>query len=249
MKFWESHGMASRGTPARPRIRRRWLALSAAALASLAYVALWSGLFTITEVRFHGCGTIPKEHLTPIRASVVGKNLLTASFAGARARLHAIPEVRRAIFKRALPHTLDCFIVKREPVALLLAGDVLELDADGVIIPRRAGIGDVDLPVITGINQRELGRAQGRRGIDRAMTVLRLFKELGFSPAKQLSEIHIDGNDIDLVWMGTGTLILLGRDRYESRIRKLQMMIGVLSDREQFPELIDLRFDRQVVIR
>ena len=79
--------------------------------------------------------------------------------------------------------------------------------------------------------------------------MLRLFKELGFSPAKQLSEIHIAGDEIDLVWMGTGTLVRLGRDEYAMRVRKLRTVFGILNDREQFPKLIDLRFDRQVVVR
>jgi len=249
MKFWESHGMVSRGALSGPRIPKRWLALPAAGIAVLASVVLWSGLFTITEVKFHGCGTIPKDSLNAVRSSLIGKNLLTASCAGVRARLQSVPEVQQAIYKRRLPHTLDWYLAKREPVALLVAGDILEVDRDGVIIPRRAGSGDVDLPVITGMSQRELGRPSGKQRIERAMEVLRLFKELGFSPAKQLSEIHIDGSDIDLVWMGTGTLILLGRDGYESRVRKLRMVIGTLNDREHFPELIDLRFDRQVVIR
>jgi hypothetical protein len=241
--------MVSRGARSEPRIPKRWLALPAAGIVTVACVILWSGLFTVTDVKFHGCGTIPKDSLKTIRASLIGKNLLIASFAEARARLQSVPEVQHAFLKRRLPHTLDCYLAKREPVALLLAGDILEVASDGVIIPRRAGGGDIDLPVITGITQKELGRQAGKRGIGRAMEVLRLFKELGFSPAKQLSEIHVDGNNIDLVWMGTGTLILLGRDGYESRVRKLRMVIGILSDRECFPELIDLRFDRQVVIR
>jgi cell division septal protein FtsQ len=249
MRFWESHQMVSRRPLSGPRIPRRWLALGAVGAASVCCIVVWSGLFTITEVTFNGCGSVPKDSLEAVRAALIGRNLLVESFEEARARLKSLPEVREATFRRALPHTVRWYLGKREPVALLVAGDILEVDREGVIIPRRAGGGDVDLPVITGIDQRELGKQAGRRGLEKAIEVLRLFTELGFSPAKQLSEIHVDDGEIDIVWMGTGTLILLGRDGYESRVRKLRMVIGVLNDREHFPDLIDLRFDRQVVIR
>jgi cell division septal protein FtsQ len=249
MKFWEARGMAARGASSEPRIPKKWLALPAAILAAAACVALWPGVFVITDVEFQGCGAIPRDSLKRVRASLIGKNLATVSVAGARARLLEFPEVRDAVFRRRFRHTLECRLVKREPVALLIAGDILEVDGDGVVIPRRSGSADVDLPVITGISQREMCGSAGAKSVVRAIEVLTLFKDLGFSPAKQLSEIHVDGDDIDLVWMGTGTLVRLGRDEYANRVRKLRTVFGILNDRDQFPQLIDLRFDRQVVIR
>jgi len=249
MRYWESTGMAVRGASKRRRVSPKWLALAAAGVAVVAAVALWSGIFIITDVQFFGSGTIPQNSLKRIRAGLVGRNLLTVSFSDARETLLAFPEVRDAAFKRRSPHAVQCRIVKREPVALLVAGDILEVDSEGVIIPRRAGKGDVDLPVITGIGPREIGKRSGTRSIECAVEILELFKKLGLSPAKQLSEIHISGEDVDLVWMGTGTLVRLGRDQYASRVGKLKTVLGILNDREQFPSVIDLRFDRQVVVR
>lgn len=249
MKFWESRGMVARGASTGPRIPKKWFVLPAAIISAAACVVFWPGVFSITDVRFTGCGTIPKDSLQHIRESFIGKNLVTAPCAETRNRLLAFPEVRDAMFKRHAMHTLECSLVKREPVALLVAGDIFEVDADGIVIPKRAGKGDIDLPIITGIDRREIGSAAQSRSIARAVEVLKLFKELGFSPAKQLSEIHVESDEIDLVWMGTGTLVRLGREEYSGRVRKLRTVFGILNDREQFPQLIDLRFDRQVVVR
>ena len=249
MKFWEAHGMAAREATPKPRIPRKLRALAAGIIAVAVCIVLWPGVFVITDVEFHGCGAIPRDSLKRVRALLIGKNLATASVAGARTRLLEFPEVQDVVFKRRFRHTLECYLVKREPVALLVAGDILEVDGDGVIIPRRSGCGDIDLPVITGIDKRDLCARKGARGIERAIEVLTLFRDLGFSPAKQLSEIHVDGDDVDLVWMGTGTVVRLGRDDYANRVRKLRTVFGILNDREQFPQLIDLRFDRQVVVR
>jgi cell division septal protein FtsQ len=249
MRYWESTGMAARETSRRRRVPRKWLALAAGGIVVVAAVVLWSGIFIITDVQFFGGGTIPQDSMKRIRASLIGKNLATVSFSDARDMLLAFPEVRDAAFRRRPWHAVECRVAKREPVALLVAGDILEVDSEGVIIPRRAGKGDVDLPVITGIGPREIGDRSGARSIECAVEILELFKKLGLSPAKQLSEIHISGDGIDLVWMGTGTLVRLGRDQYASRVRKLGSVLSILNDREQFPSIIDLRFDRQVVVR
>jgi len=249
MRYWDSTGMASREGSLRRRVSRKWLARAATVVAAVAGVALWSGIFIITDVQFFGGGAIPQDSLKRIRASLIGRNLVTVSFSDARETLLAFPEVRDAVFKRHPRHAVECRVVKREPVALLVARDILEVDGEGVIIPRRAGKGDVDLPVITGIGPREIGERSGARSIERAVEILELFKKLGLSPAKQLSEIHVSGEDVDLVWMGTGTLIRLGRDQYASRVGKLKTVLGILNDRERFPSVIDLRFDRQVVVR
>ncbi|MCX5754388.1 MAG: cell division protein FtsQ/DivIB [Candidatus Krumholzibacteria bacterium] len=249
MRYWESTRMASRESSTRRRVSGKWLALAAGGLAAIAAVALWSGIFIITDVQFFGDGTIPQDSLKRIRAGLIGGNLVTVSFSDAREALLAFPEVRDAVFVRHPWHAVECRVLKREPVALLVAGDILEVDGEGVIIPRRAGKGDIDLPVITGIDPREIGKRSAARSIECAVEILGLFKKLGLSPAKQLSEIHISGEDIDLVWMGTGTLIRLGRDQYAGRVRKLESVLGILNDRERFPSVIDLRFDRQVVVR
>jgi len=249
MRYWDSAGTTAREKSPRRRVRRVWFAVPAAVAAAAAAVALWSGIFVITDVQFFGGGTIPQESLRRVRAGLVGKNLATASFGEAREALLAFPEVRDAKFVRRPRHTVECRVIKREPVVLLVAGDLLEVDAEGVVMPRRAGPGDIDLPIITGIGSREIDKPAGARRIERAVEILELFKKLGLSPATQLSEIHVSGDEIDLVWMGSGTVVKLGRDQYSSRIRKLQTVIGILSDREGFPSVIDLRFDRQVIVR
>jgi cell division septal protein FtsQ len=241
--------MASRSGRARFRPRRRTLIVTAACVAAVAAVVFAPGLFTVTAVRFYGGGSVPKDSLETVRIGLIGKNLVTLSTGWARERLTACSEVESVAFKRRFLHTFECHVRIREPVAILCAGTVFEVDREGVVIPRRAGRGDIDLPVITGISERALRQERGRNSLARAVEVLGLIGAEGFSPAKELSEIHVDGEDIDLVWMGSGTLIRLGRDNYMSRVRKLRAVSSVLLDRERLPLLIDLRFDRQVIIR
>ena len=66
---------------------------------------------------------------------------------------------------------------------------------------------------------------------------------------RQLSEIHIDEDEIVLVWMDSGTLVRVGRGGFEERIRKFRAVYPSLREQGGLPDQIDLRFDRQVVVR
>ena len=80
MRYWESARTVSREAPGRRTLSRKRIVLGAAAAAVVAAgaaVALWSGIFIITDVQFFGGGTIPQDSLKRIRASLVGKNLAT----------------------------------------------------------------------------------------------------------------------------------------------------------------------------
>jgi cell division septal protein FtsQ len=228
----------------------RKLLLVAAILVAAAYcIIFYSGVFTIREVRFSGAGTIPRDTLAAIRGDLTGANLVTLSAPRVAKRFRGFPEVKNIVLVRHLFGVLDCAVVRREPVALLACGDLIEVDGEGVMLPKRAGRGDVDLPLITGIDGNKLKRPEGKRSVRTALDVLSIFKDLGFAETNQLSEIHVDGEEVDLVWMGTGTLVKLGRDGYAERVRTLRTVCGAFNESERVPDVIDLRFDRQVVIR
>jgi cell division septal protein FtsQ len=175
--------------------------------------------------------------------------MLTLPLSTIRDRLLRFPEIRDVVFKRRLMGRIDCYLLQRKPVALVAGERFAEIDREGVVIPRKAGNADIDLPVVTGLGAGTLDTPAGREALQRALEVLRLLNEYGFSPAEQLSEIHIEGDEIMLVLLGTGTLVQLGSEDFSSRIRKLHAVYGALDENERFPELIDLRFDRQVVVR
>jgi cell division septal protein FtsQ len=215
----------------------------------LLYLSLGTGRLALHEVEFHGGVNLPGDSLRVIKASLLGKNMLTVSLSGIRERMLQFPEIRDVVFKRRLMGRIDCYLLQRKPVALVAGEQFLEIDLEGVVIPRHAGNADIDLPVVTGLGAGELDAPEGRASLSKALEVLLLLNEYGFSPAKQLSEIHVEGDEVMLVLLRTGTLVRLGSEDFSCRIRKLHAVYGALGDSERFPELIDLRFDRQVVVR
>lgn len=205
--------------------------------------------FALEKIDFYGVSTLPADSLRVVESSIVGKNLLTISLASVRERLLQFPEIEDVVFRRRLWGRIDCYLKQREPVAILAGERLYEVDSEGVVIPRRAGKADVDLPVITGIALGDLETEAGARKMRTVMSALGTLNDYGFSTAEELSEIHIQGDEVMLVLMRTGTLVRLGSGDFPKRIQKLYAVYGVLDDEGPFPEMIDLRFNRQVVVR
>lgn len=219
------------------------------AVAGTVYIFFFTTAFELREVRLHGGRYLPADSLQPMADRYIGSNVFTVSLSELGSRLMSHSQVYRADFRRRPLHRIDCYIQERVPVALLAFETMKAVDDEGVILRDDKTQWEVDLPVITGISSKEAGTETGKRMITNSLEVLRLLKEFNFSPAQQLSEIHIDGEDILLVWMSEGTIVQLGSSDYLDRVRKFRAVYSALQEDGEFPEFIDLRFDRQVVIR
>ncbi|MDD3643490.1 MAG: cell division protein FtsQ/DivIB [Candidatus Krumholzibacteria bacterium] len=232
------------------RLCRRFLlaGAAAAAAASAAWVFLFTGLFEIRELRLHGGRHLAVASLRDKVAAYRGANVFLVPLGDIRRLLMDDPAVGTVTFRRRLPHGLDCYLHERQPAALISLGEMAEVDAEGVVIPAGFHATQIDLPVITGLRREELN-GPGRGKIMRALEVLSLLGRFGFSPAEQLSEIHFDGEEISLVLMGEGTFVRVGSEEFEERIRKFRAVYPALVEQGRLPAEVDLRFDRQVVVR
>ena len=62
-------------------------------------------------------------------------------------------------------------------VALIVLDRICEIDAEGVIIPVAGRAGDIDLPVITGMENGDPASLRGKEGIGKALEILSLLKQ------------------------------------------------------------------------
>lgn len=224
--------------------------ISTLMLAGMIYLLFFTGIFELKEVQLHGGRYLPMDSLETVARDYIGANMLAVSFGDLRLNLERFPEVGKATFRRRPFHRIDCYLQERVPVALLSLDTIVGVDEEGVLLPCRDGKHwDLDLPLITGIDAEEIDSEGGSELVARSLEVLRLLKEFGFSTAEELSEIHVEDGNIVLVWMDEGALIQFGKRDYLDRVRKLRAVYAALGEDGEFPEFIDLRFERQVVIR
>lgn len=241
---------AAGSAPKRIRVMRiAAFSLVAAAVSGAAYVFFFTTVFELREIRLNGGRYMPEDSLSAVLRTHLGSNIYTLPHSALQRELKAFPEVARVTIRRRPLHGLDCYVEERVPVALINLETIFGVDAGGVVLPLRSGPWDVDLPLITGISSDEAKTEKGSRMIQRSMEVLQLLKDFDFSPAELLSEIHVEDADVILVLLDGGTSIQMGTGDYEEKVRKLRTVYGSLRDEESFPGFIDLRFERQVVIR
>jgi cell division protein FtsQ len=223
--------------------------ITAVVLGICLYVFFFTGIFEIREIRVHGGRNLSVESLSESTNRYIGSNVFTVSLSEIRRILMEDPAVGKVSFRRRPPHKLDCYLRQREPVALISSGGIAEVDVEGVVVRSPNLSTEIDLPVITGIDAGELDTETGRAKVLSALEVLELLKEFGFSPAEQLSEIHLDKDEVVLVWMDSGTIVRVGSEGFREKILKLRAVYGALKEYDNLPQLVDLRFERQVVVR
>lgn len=221
-------------------------------------VCLWFVLMTdnlsLKEVHVLGSTDLPMDSLRTVTAGLVGRNVFTVSLGRIREEMMRFPEVKEVTFRRRFFRRLDCYLKKREPVLLIATGEAagkvfLDVDAEGVIIPRRSTQTEIDLPIVTGIEHSRILTEGEMRKVHGALEVLHSLRLFGFDPAEQLSEIHFEGEEMIVILMESGSSVLVGTGEYREKIRKLRAVYAALDEQESFPDLIDLRFEHQVVVR
>ena len=249
MQRHKNSNMASRKTDIKKSSFSRWVSMLVMVLVTGGGIYIWgfTDCFTVHEINIYEGTNLPVDSLSILAEEYIGCNVFMISLDNLKEKFLECSDVADVVFKRNLLHRIDCYLKARKPVAAVLCGDLREVDENGIMLSGRITGGSVDLPLITGIE--DIDTEVGREELKVALGVLGMFKECGFSPDHQLSEIHIEDKEIILVWMDMGSVIRLGKEGFEQRIRKLKSVYGVLKEQKSFPKLVDLRFNRQVVIR
>ncbi len=250
----------------RTRIGRVLLALTVLlALCALA-AALWAvrsffqhdphfRIDSSASIEATGNTELSRPDLLRVFGSDLGRNIFFVPLARREAALEAEPWVRHATVMRLLPHTLRVTVQERTPVAFVRVGRAIELvDGDGVLLPMApatlASRHD-SFPVVVGLDPGSPPESRAAR-----MHVYRQFVaalDAGSEKvSSQLSEVDLlDPEDVRAVVPAQGSDILLhfGNSDYLERWRSYRQHLPEW--RQQYPNLsaVDLRYDRQVVLK
>jgi cell division protein FtsQ len=207
------------------------------------------------QIQSAGNTEFTRDQLLQVFGSDIGRNIFYVPLAKREAALEAQPWIRSAEVMRLLPDTIRVRIQERTPVAFVRIGHDIELvDAEGTLLnmsPSTLAARHYSFPVITGLdpNGTPASRAARMQLFARFMTAIDSGPQ---QLSEQLSEVDLsDLDDVRAVVPAQGTDILLhfGTSDYLARFRAYQQHIA--SWRQQYPNLsaVDLRYERQVVLK
>lgn len=259
-----------RGKPdARPRWRdqgRWWLLAGLTVLLVLGAIAAVYRLdqFLASNARFILSGS-PDAHpnlsirgleyassarVAGVFAQDFGRSIYLLPVAERRRALLGIDWVREAVVSRRWPNRVEVRIVERTPIAFAMlpigrsnSYEIALVDASGILLspPPRARFA---LPVLYGLS-REQPEA-GRRG--RVREVLELIHQVQ-AYAGQISEINAaDADNLGITYSVDGRVVrlMLGNQRYLSRLQSFLGHYGEISRRLPYARVFDLRLDDRI---
>jgi cell division protein FtsQ len=248
------------------RIRRRFndlsgdffsafVLLSATVLLSLIFVYFYSFLismpyFQIKEISVRGLRELTEKDIIASADIKPSQNILAVNTEIVIRRVCANQWVENVYIGRELPGKLVLEVKERIPLALVKqADDFYLMDVQGFIFKRLGKSDAVDLPVITGIQEKEQTNSK------LLLNALKLVKTMSgseeYSYLGSISEINIDNMfGLSLVF-NKGMYLKLGTDDFENKLKKLKTVLADLDNRGKKSKYlcIDLSDDSKVTIK
>ena len=223
-------------------------------LASDSHFMLPGNLDVHPNLSIMGVQYAPKAHLAAVFGRDFGRSIYLLPVAERRRALMGIDWVRDASVSRRWPNRVEVKVFERTPVAFAMlpqsrdaSGTLLYeaalVDGEGVILnpPARARFA---LPVLYGVTRQQA--APMRR--ERVRQVLELIVEVK-SYTGQISEINAaDADNLTITYsvQGRAVRLMLGNQRYLSRLKSFLANYAEISRRLPNARLFDLRLDDRI---
>jgi cell division protein FtsQ len=248
----------SRGRRRPPRRPLRWrraagvVALvvgTAAAVVVAGHWVLTTPRFAVVAVEVRGASRVPAQRILEVSGIVHGANLWRIDPDHVRARLEALPEIRRADVVRELPNRVSIVVEERRPFTLVHSARLHWLDEDGRLLGEEHRAVATEVPVISGLSEDELATMRTTPG-PRARTAIALIRALlrtGSTLAAEISEIDMSRAEGPVLYTVDGVEVRLGSEEWEERLARLEGVLAQVTTQDV--QGVDLRFRDQVVLK
>ncbi len=238
--------------PLRVLVRGLAVVLTLSGLAVAALVAWdWvrrTPLLATRTVEVTGTRRLDEEVVRVAAGIEPETNLFALDVLATEARVAALPGVRRAHVVRHLPGRVTVLVEEREPHALVNAGGLHWVDAEGYLVATDARPGSTGLPILTGIGAPAPGPAAPSESLRQGLALLHVLQRTSGRLAARVSEVDLARSHGPVLYLVDGIEVRLGSDAWGDRLARLDGVLGDLDARGERVVSIDLRFRDQVVL-
>jgi len=244
--FWKLMPKKSGIKTKQNRIRRRFTDISGdffgaagllfiAVLLSSLFIYAYNFLisrpyFQIKEISVRGLRELTEKDILSAAGIKPAQNLLAVNTDAIIRRVSANQWVKNVYIGRELPNKLVLEVKERTALALVRqSSDFCLMDAEGFVFKKLGKSDEVDLPVITGINEKEEIKSE------LLLSTLHLLKILSnsaqYAYLGMIAEVHVDEVfGLSLV-SSTGLYLKLGTGGFENKLKQLKMILADLENR------------------
>jgi cell division protein FtsQ len=225
------------------------LVVGGGAMGSAGAWALTTPRFAVVAVEVRGASRVPLERILELSGIEHGTNVWRIDPAQVRARLEALPEIRRADVVRELPNRVAILVEERRPFTLVHAARLHWLDEDGRLLGEEKNAVATEVPVISGLSEDELASMRTAPGprARAAITLIRALLRTGSTLAAEISEIDMSRSEGPVLYTVDGIEVRLGAEEWEERLARLEGVLAQVATGDV--QGVDLRFRDQVVLK
>jgi cell division protein FtsQ len=216
---------------------------------------VWKSDLPVRVADCDGNRIVARESILRAAAVPMDKKIMDVDLGVIRTRVMQNPYFKDASVVRDLPDRILVRVDERVPVAMLIAGKTLYVDAEGMVVPAIRSEYAFDLPVITGaasVQECRPGKKIVHPALREALQIVLASAKLGNSLSRRISEIHVQPNgELVLYTAEFGIPVMFGRGNIVDKLTILEgFWTSVVSSRGgQTLRTVDIRFADQVVAR
>ena len=252
-------GRAMREAPRRRRggrLRKLGVMLGAilviTALAHLPWHSLRRRVAIVTDLRVTGTRALEADSVLAAAGLKRGDDLVALDLERARQRLLLDPRVAEATVRRRGLRGVDVRITERVPVLLVAHGAPWEIDSAGVLLPPLAAGVTADVPLLSGPRFDDVpgGARLDTPAVERGLAWIRALSARELELGARTSEIDVSDPETTGLLLMSGTRVLC--PAWPPGVRTLSALRVVLADLERRGTLaqeVDMRYERQVIVR
>jgi cell division protein FtsQ len=234
----------------------RWAGGLAAIAGILVGAAAWvltTPRLAVRSIEVEGASRVSVEEILAEANIPPGINILKLDPAGVRARLEALPQIRRAEVTRDLPDRVTILVEERRPFTLVHAGRLHWLDDEARLLGEEREAVAPAVPIISGLSDAELDSMRSAPGpkARAAIAVVRALLRGSPALAAEISEIDMSRREGPVLYTLDGIEVRLGTEHWDERLARLEGILGQLTSRNGAAGVtaVDLRFRDQVVLQ
>lgn len=222
---------------------------------SMSYANLL-GSDRVEAIHLYGQRTMSPERVKSLTEIYLGSSLNELDMKHVQDSFLEYPLIRSAKATRHYPNALDIYLYDVLPVAYIAIDDIMTLDEKAILLPLPDKGMLYNLPIITGINinipESDIGQVIPDETVQMLVNFLKRIRKAHQSLYLDISEISYDRRGIKLISATNGTTVFLGNE--DDAILNCQILEKFVSDESDSGiispyQYIDLRFDRQVIVK
>ncbi len=222
---------------------------------SMAYATLLKS-DEVEAINLYGQRTMSPERVKSLTEVYLGSSLMELNLTEIQESFLEYPLIRSAKVTRKYPHSLDIYLYDVLPVAYIAIQEIMTLDEKAILLPLPDKGMLYNLPIITGIDvevqSAEIGQIIPDETVQMLVGFLKMIRKEHQNLYLDISEISYDRRGIKLISATHGTSVFLGNE--DDAILNSIILEKFISDESDSGiispyQYIDLRFDRQVIVK